>query len=549
MNIAPQSCAALRLSAKAPVVAATTPSPGSDSTLSGGFRQTLDASMYSAEGTEVYAKGGKPPVGKEDGRSEKTGKAEKKDDPPKGGEKTDGVTDGIALAMLPALPQPVVPPTGQSSLLPMMPTSAGAPALVPALVPVRSDASAIEVPGVSGGALPVAPAERVGKSQDIAKADPVAAAQLGEKQGGEPADSSASAALLASSSQATSSSGASQAKDVLQSADAGVKAPTPEGSFATSSVPPMTMPAAVPHAPAAPSQAAVQSVSRNSAQAIRRSEAPPNLAALTSSGGEATNAAAGLAKSDSKGDKQGQRDGASPDAHAGSAEKAGVGMAAAASSLPLQVANAAMQAGAAAVAVPHPQLAAHVATSSAASALLGSQAGASTASASTNGGLAPANAHETASVGTMMNTARVLQSMQGAEMRVGMHSAEFGSISIATSVSAGGGLAAQIAVDHNGLSQAITAHLPGMEQRLEGALGVNARVEVRDMSSMMNAGGGNTGGQAAASGDGGSPRGGTRQQASGSFAAAAVGPAGAVYRIAPVEGATQMSSARLSVRA
>lgn len=78
-----------------------------------------------------------------------------------------------------------------------------------------------------------------------------------------------------------------------------------------------------------------------------------------------------------------------------------------------------------------------------------------------------------------INTARVLQSMNGTEMRVGIHSQEFGSISIATSVSPGG-VAAQIALDHGALSRALATHLPGIEDRLGSALGVSARVEVRD---------------------------------------------------------------------
>ncbi len=92
-----------------------------------------------------------------------------------------------------------------------------------------------------------------------------------------------------------------------------------------------------------------------------------------------------------------------------------------------------------------------------------------------------------------VHTARVLESMSGTEMRVGMHSAEFGSISIATSVS-GGGLQAQIALDHGALGKALMEHLPGMEQRLGDALGLSARVEVRDgFGGSLPQGGGGSG--------------------------------------------------------
>ena len=64
-------------------------------------------------------------------------------------------------------------------------------------------------------------------------------------------------------------------------------------------------------------------------------------------------------------------------------------------------------------------------------------------------------------------------------MRVGMHSAEFGSISIATSVTPGG-LAAQISLDHGELGRALAAHLPGMEEKLGSTLGLSAKVEIRD---------------------------------------------------------------------
>ena len=95
---------------------------------------------------------------------------------------------------------------------------------------------------------------------------------------------------------------------------------------------------------------------------------------------------------------------------------------------------------------------------------------------------------QTAGPAPAINTARVLAGMGGTEMRVGMHSAEFGSISIATTVTPGG-LAAQISLDHADLGRALAAHLPGMEEKLGSSLGLTAKVEVRDTGTQGSAGG------------------------------------------------------------
>lgn len=79
---------------------------------------------------------------------------------------------------------------------------------------------------------------------------------------------------------------------------------------------------------------------------------------------------------------------------------------------------------------------------------------------------------------SQINSASVLQSLHGSEMRVGLHSPEFGSISIATTLSPGN-VAAQITLDHSALSRALAVHLPGMEQKLASALGVTAKVEMQ----------------------------------------------------------------------
>ncbi len=76
-----------------------------------------------------------------------------------------------------------------------------------------------------------------------------------------------------------------------------------------------------------------------------------------------------------------------------------------------------------------------------------------------------------------INTARLIQSMSQTEMRVGMHSAEFGEISIRTAVSQQQ-MTAQISVDSSDLGKAISAHIPAMQEKLGGETGLRALVEV-----------------------------------------------------------------------
>lgn len=76
-----------------------------------------------------------------------------------------------------------------------------------------------------------------------------------------------------------------------------------------------------------------------------------------------------------------------------------------------------------------------------------------------------------------INSARVIQSMSETEMRVGMHSSEFGDISIRTMVSQQQ-VQAQISVDHSELSNAISAHIPTMQAKFGSDLGLHATIEV-----------------------------------------------------------------------
>jgi hypothetical protein len=76
-----------------------------------------------------------------------------------------------------------------------------------------------------------------------------------------------------------------------------------------------------------------------------------------------------------------------------------------------------------------------------------------------------------------VNSARLIQSMSQTEMRVGMHSPEFGEISIRTMVSQQQ-MTAQISVDHGDLARAISTHIPAMQEKLGGETGLKALVEV-----------------------------------------------------------------------
>ncbi|ADW70922.1 hypothetical protein [Granulicella tundricola] len=81
-----------------------------------------------------------------------------------------------------------------------------------------------------------------------------------------------------------------------------------------------------------------------------------------------------------------------------------------------------------------------------------------------------------------LSSAQLIQSMHGSEMRLGMHSTEFGSISINTSLSRQV-LSAQISTDHSELSRALAVHMPAIQEKLGNAYGIQAKVEVHNSSS------------------------------------------------------------------
>jgi hypothetical protein len=83
---------------------------------------------------------------------------------------------------------------------------------------------------------------------------------------------------------------------------------------------------------------------------------------------------------------------------------------------------------------------------------------------------------------TGINAAKLVQTMGETEMRVGLHSNEFGAISIRTSVSQQQMLA-QISLNHIGLSQAISAHVASMQTKLGNDYGLNMLIQVNHQAA------------------------------------------------------------------
>lgn len=92
---------------------------------------------------------------------------------------------------------------------------------------------------------------------------------------------------------------------------------------------------------------------------------------------------------------------------------------------------------------------------------------------------------------SVVNTASLVQKMSESEMRVNVHSSEFGAIEIRTSLSQQQ-MMAQISVDHGDLGRALSAHIPAMEAKLGSDLGVRALVQVSQSATSFAGGGGNS---------------------------------------------------------
>lgn len=89
-----------------------------------------------------------------------------------------------------------------------------------------------------------------------------------------------------------------------------------------------------------------------------------------------------------------------------------------------------------------------------------------------------------------INTAKVLQTMGETEMHVGMHSEEFGDISIRTSISQQQMLT-QISLDHNDLSQALSTHVSTVQAKLGEEYGLHASIEINNQGAPLSGGQGN----------------------------------------------------------
>jgi hypothetical protein len=75
-----------------------------------------------------------------------------------------------------------------------------------------------------------------------------------------------------------------------------------------------------------------------------------------------------------------------------------------------------------------------------------------------------------------ISAATIIRSMNQSEIWVGMHSVDFGQISIRTAVTQNQ-MTAAISVDHSELSKAISAQIPTIQHKLGGELGLKALVE------------------------------------------------------------------------
>lgn len=84
-----------------------------------------------------------------------------------------------------------------------------------------------------------------------------------------------------------------------------------------------------------------------------------------------------------------------------------------------------------------------------------------------------------------INAAKLIQTMGETEMHVGMHSTEFGDISIRTTISQQQMLA-QISLDHGDLSQAMSAHVALVQTKLGDDYGLHTSIEINNQSPLLS---------------------------------------------------------------
>jgi hypothetical protein len=90
-----------------------------------------------------------------------------------------------------------------------------------------------------------------------------------------------------------------------------------------------------------------------------------------------------------------------------------------------------------------------------------------------------------------ISAAKLTQALNATEMRVGMHSVEFGDISIRTSVSQQE-LLAHISLDHSDLSQALAAHLSSVQTKLGDDSGLRTTIQIDQQGSAPSDGSGHS---------------------------------------------------------
>ncbi len=89
--------------------------------------------------------------------------------------------------------------------------------------------------------------------------------------------------------------------------------------------------------------------------------------------------------------------------------------------------------------------------------------------------------------GSGINSARLVQAMTGTEMHIGLHSSEFGEISIRTSISPQQ-LVAQISLDHGELSNALSAQVSNTQAKLGNESGLQSVIEINNQGSPLSGG-------------------------------------------------------------
>lgn len=95
-----------------------------------------------------------------------------------------------------------------------------------------------------------------------------------------------------------------------------------------------------------------------------------------------------------------------------------------------------------------------------------------------------------------INAAKLMQGLGETEMRVGMHSEEFGDISIRTTVSQQQ-MVTQISLDHNELGQAIATHVLDVQAKLSDDYGLRASIQIHQQGTTLSGGmGGSSQGEA-----------------------------------------------------